>query len=96
MKPVQFKGQSTVLRKPADMSDEECAPLPILRLGGSCISCWEMDWRERVKALFTGRIWVGVLSGLTQPPIYTAVDQPFQVQPDQPDPACAGCQPKIS
>lgn len=77
MKPTTFKGQTTVLAKPPGMTDEECGELAILQLDDTCISCWTMNWRERLKALFTGRIWLGVLSGRTQPPVYCAVDRPF-------------------
>lgn len=62
------------------MSDAECAPLAILELDGTCISCWKMTWRERLKSVFTGVVWVGVLSGRTQPPIYATIDKPFKIQ----------------
>jgi hypothetical protein len=80
MKPTPFKGQSKVLKRPEVMTEEECAPLPILNLGDTCISCWQMSWRERLKALLTGKIWLGILSGQTQPPCYVAVDQPFRIE----------------
>ena len=41
------------------------APLPALRLvdspGGEVISCWRLGFRERVRVLFTGRIWVSLM-----------------------------------
>lgn len=77
MIPIPFQGQSVTLQKPQNLTDEECGPLPIRREGDVCISCWSMSWRERFKSLFTGKVWVGVLSGRTQPPIYTAIDRPF-------------------
>lgn len=79
MTPTKFEGQDTVLRKPGNMTDEECGPLPILRLQGTCISCWKMSWRERIKCFWQGYIWIGVLSGNTQPPIYVAIDKPFVI-----------------
>ena len=87
MKPISFKGQEIELRRPPGMTEEECGPLPIVRLGETCVSCWKMDWRERLKALFTGVVWVGVLSGRTQPPIYAAVDRPFRIN----EPAAGEC-----
>ena len=78
MTPIEFKGQTLVLRKPAGMSDEECSPLPIARLDDTCVSCWRMSWRERLKVLWTGRVWLGVLSGQTQPPVYVTVERPFK------------------
>lgn len=80
MKPVEFEGYNAVLRKPSYMTDEECGSLPILRLDGFCISCWRMTWRERLKVIVTGRIWLGILSGDTQPPVYFAVNKPFKIQ----------------
>ncbi len=79
MNPIEFKGQSVVLNKPATMTDEECKSLPIARMDNTCISCWKMNWRERLKALLTGKVWLGILSGQTQPPVYVTVDQPFKV-----------------
>ena len=36
--------------------------------GEQCISCWKMSWKDRLSALFFGRVWLSVLSGRTQPP----------------------------
>ena len=80
MNPIEFEGQTKVLAKPPGMTDEECSPLAILNLDDTCISCWKMSWRERFKAFFTGKIWLGVMSGRTQPPVYCAVDKPFKIQ----------------
>lgn len=44
-------------------------PLNIWTDGEQCVSCWSMSWRERISALFFGKVWVAVLSGNTQPPI---------------------------
>lgn len=80
MNPIPFKGQSAVLQKPSNMTDEQCESLPILRLDNTCISCWRLTWRERLKSFFTGRVWLGILSGQTQPPVYVAVDRPFELE----------------
>jgi hypothetical protein len=85
MKPIRFEGQTVELQKPPGMTDEECGSLPILRLDGTCISCWQMTWKERLKALLTGRVWLGVLSGHTQPPVYVTVEQPFTIQKATPE-----------
>lgn len=78
MKLTNFPEQTIVLSKPQGMTDEECGSLAILQQeNGCCISCWKMDWSERIKALLTGVVWVGVLSGRTQPPIFAAVHKPF-------------------
>ena len=37
---------------------------------GQCISCWKLSWRQRIAALVHGRVWLSVLSGYTQPPVW--------------------------
>lgn len=53
------------------MTDEECSSLNIFQTpDGACISCWTAPFWQRVKFLFHGKIWLGVLSGQTQPPVW--------------------------
>ena len=70
MKPIKFKEANKTLTKPDDMTDEECSCLPVLTDGTECLSCWKMSWKERLSALFFGRVWACVLSGGTQPPMW--------------------------
>lgn len=70
MRPINFKESNRHLGKPAGMTDEECGSLHVFTDGSQCISCWKMSWRERLSALLFGRVWVSVLSGGTQPPIW--------------------------
>ena len=61
MKPIEFKHQNVVFAK----DQPEYMPLPALRLNtpqGEVISCWKMSARERIKVLFTGKIWVSLIS----------------------------------
>jgi hypothetical protein len=51
------------------MTQEECADLPIWTDGVQCISCWKMSFRERLAALFFGKVWLTVVFGETQPPV---------------------------
>lgn len=74
MLPVKFPEANRELLKPADMSDEECSPLWVYTDSRSCVSCWRLTWKERIKALLFGKIWLGVLSGHTQPPVWLACD----------------------
>jgi hypothetical protein len=78
MIPIGFFEQTRVLRKPANMTDEECAPLPIHTDGKQCISCWQPSWRELIEIIFRRRVWIGVLSGQTQPPIWLSGKHPFE------------------
>ena len=61
MKPVEFKHQNTVIAK----DQPQYMPLPALIIEspyGEVISCWKMPFKDRVKVLFTGRIWLNLLS----------------------------------
>lgn len=70
MKAIKFKESTIELKKPDTMTDEECSSLHILQHEGQCISLWTAPFLERLKFLFHGHIWVGLLSGKTQPPIW--------------------------
>lgn len=61
MKPVSFKHQNIVFAK----DQPEYQPLPALRIDspqGEVISCWKMSFKERIKVLFTGVVWLSLLS----------------------------------
>ena len=77
MKPAKFAEQNKTLQKPSTMTDKECTPLPIFTDGKQCISLWAGNLRERIKFLFTGKIWFSSLSGKTQPPVWLKMDYPF-------------------
>lgn len=71
MKPKYFKEAQVELKKPSDMTDEECGSLWVHRsTDGECISLWTVSFWERVKFLFHGKLWIGIRSGKTQPPIW--------------------------
>lgn len=70
MFPVKFPEANRNLLKPDGMTDEECGSLWVYTDGVTCISCWELNWRARLSALFHGRVWLSVLSGGTQPPVW--------------------------
>lgn len=59
MKPIEFKQQNCVFAK----DQPEYQPLPALRLDtreGEVISCWRLSLRERIKILFTGKMWLSL------------------------------------
>lgn len=72
MKPIKFEQANKNLLKPESMTDEECSSLWVYNDGRECISCWRLTWKERIKALLFGRVWLSVLSGRTQPPVWLA------------------------
>ena len=69
MNPINFKEATKILRKPENMTDEECGPLPIYTDGINCVSCWKMSFTERLVALLFGKVWLIIISGQTQPPV---------------------------
>jgi len=78
MKPINFPQSTNVLQKPSEMTDKECLPLPVWNDGKQCISCWKPSFIERVKILFTGKVWLGVMSGTTQPPVFISGENVFE------------------
>ena len=78
MKPIELKEQNRLLRKPDSMTDEQCGSLPVHVAEGVCTSCWKMTFKERLKTLFYGKIWVSVITGTsTQPPISVQCKKQF-------------------
>jgi hypothetical protein len=75
MKPVKFKEQNQQLGPPPGMSEDECSPLPVFTDGKQCISCWELSPEEIEKVKRTGRIWLSVVSGQTQPPVWMSAEE---------------------
>ena len=70
MKPIRFEQANKNLLRPANMTDEECSSLWVYTDGKQCVSCWRMTWKQRIKALLYGKIWLAVMSGQTQPPVW--------------------------
>lgn len=61
MTPVEFEEQNTVFAK----NQPEYLPLPALyssSSNGEVITCWRLSLRERLKVLFTGRLWSCVMT----------------------------------
>lgn len=77
MKPIKFKEQNIILTKPEHLTHDECGPLPTYTDGEICISLWKMTFMERMTALFTGRVWLWVWSGKSQPPVCVTTKSPF-------------------
>lgn len=55
MRPIEFPGHNVVIAK----DQPQYLPLPALvTVDGQVTSCWAMTWRERLRAMFTGRVYV--------------------------------------
>lgn len=66
--PIKFKGHNRVLSPPP--GSENVLPLPIFRNGKCCVSCWELTQEELAEINRTGRVYVSIFSGKTQPPVF--------------------------
>lgn len=70
MTPIKFSEANRQLLKPTEMSDEDCKPLWVYTDGQQCISCWRPSFWQRLQILAFGRVWLCVLTGQTQPPVW--------------------------
>ena len=64
MKPIKFKEANRTL------VGYKCKNLPTFTDGRQSLSLWKMTFRERLSALIFGKVWLSVLSGKTQPPVW--------------------------
>lgn len=58
MQPIEFPEQTTVWGK----NQPEYLPLPAYTDDKQTVTCWALTWRERLKILFTGRLWLRQLN----------------------------------
>lgn len=76
MKVIKFKEQNIVFGKPEGWTDEQCCSLPAYWGEDQIISCWKLSFKERIKLLFMGIMWLCIYSNV-QPPVYLTTDNPF-------------------
>ena len=78
MKHIDFEGSNKTLTKPEGWTDEQCSSLKVHNDGEKTISCWQLTVWERIKLLFTGKIWLWVWYGNTSPPVCVDIENPFK------------------
>jgi len=101
---VQFPGSNWFLGPPAGA--ENVVGMHTFTNGHCSVSCWELSAEEMVEVNRTGRIFISILSGRTQPAVFVApesvmrgflVDYGGTVQPGEPLPPAlprrAGAEP---
>jgi len=80
MKPIEFKGMNTTFAK----DQPEYLPLPALVIpeeNGMVISCWKFTWKERLRILWTGRMWFSQLAfGQALQPQLPSIECPFELE----------------
>lgn len=61
MKPIKFPEHNVVYAE----NQEEYIPLPAFKADtpeGEVVSCWKLSFRERLRILFTGKLWVMIMT----------------------------------
>lgn len=76
MKPIEFAQATKTLNAPTSLAGR-CGGLPVWSDSEQCVSCWKPSIKDRFKILFGGNIYLGVLSGKTQPPVFLTADEMF-------------------
>lgn len=76
MKPIAFKEQNVIYAE----NQPEYLPLPVhKKQDGTVTSCWKLNLKERIKILFTGKIWWSTLT-FNNPlqPQRPSIERPFK------------------
>lgn len=89
MDPISFPEVNTVFGE----GQPEYRPFPTHHTKnqeGQIIACWKLSFRERLKILFTGKMWHSIYTfyGPLQPQLL-AVDKPEMTSPGEPQQAQA-------
>lgn len=71
--PIHFKESNRTLK-----GGENADDLRVFSDGVVSVSCWKLTFLGVLKILFTRKIWLGVLSGNSQPPVWMSTDFPFK------------------
>lgn len=75
MKPISFPEQNKTWAK----DQQPYLPLPAYSDTVNTVSCWKLSWRERLKLLFTGKLWLRQKNfGQPLQPQLPTVDTPFK------------------
>lgn len=75
MKPIKFKHHNIVYAK----DQKEYMPLPALKIPskeGQVITCWKLTFKEKMKVLFTGKVWLNLWTfNKDLQPQYVSIDR---------------------
>jgi len=78
MKPIRFKQYTTIYAE----NQPPYIPLPVYEddvKGGRVLHCWQLSFLERLKILFTGKLWIHVANfGKKLQPIKPMINNPFK------------------
>lgn len=86
MKPIKFPEMNFTYAE----DQPEYLPLPVLRWDNpevSVTSCWQLTWKERLRVLFTGRLWFTQMTfGASLQPQLPTVEKPFRILEPEDEP----------
>ncbi|MBD9635950.1 hypothetical protein IB277_06535 [Ensifer sp. ENS07] len=71
--PIQFEGANMLLRAPE--GSENVSDMHTFTNGMCSVSCWELSVDELAEINRTGRIYLSVFSGRSQPPVYVGDEE---------------------
>ena len=80
MTPIEFPEQTIVWAK----NQPPYLPLPAYTDTRETISCWRLTWRERLRVLWTGQLWLRQMNfGQALQPQAPCIESPFIAWPEQ-------------
>lgn len=71
--PVDFKGSNKLLGPPR--GSDNVYEMNVFCNGVACVSCWELTPSEKEEIARTGRVFISVFSGYTQPPVFVGGEE---------------------
>lgn len=78
MKPNTFPQAYKTLTAPEGVKNVK--DLPIFSDGIQCVSRWKPTFAERIRLIFGASVWLGVMAGKTQPPVWLGAENPFEAE----------------
>lgn len=84
--PVAFPEVNFTYVRPESLTKEQCGDLPCFRGENFTVSCWQLTPRDRLLALFTGKIWLMLMMNW-HPPVCVTPESPFPAWPAKTRPA---------
>ena len=69
-KPVEFNGANKILQPPKNYDKEQVIPMYVFTNGIICVSKWKLSEEALKEVKETGCLFVSLISGYTQPPIF--------------------------
>lgn len=76
MTPQFFPEANAIMRRPACMTEEQCADVQAFVDGQQVITCWKPTETERVKIALGEPVWLVIWGRMVMPPALVTADKP--------------------